>query len=320
MRQWFLLAACAACATAAQAGSLSCTATTLTYEPAQPFPYDSIVARVQLTAPSAGGQWLDSLPAMVGGRATVTGGRIVVDIYGGDVVLPLAIPVLRTFSPAARSEPATLTVGPLAPGRYDLSLRVHNLDAIGVDTPCFERPAQPQTVSVRAREGPVEVIEAVEYYNKDLDHYFVTAAVAEITDLDSGRHRGWQRTGGTFAVFAAGKSGGAGTPVCRFYGLPSAGLDSHFYTADAEECAQIETRFNGAWQLETTNAFEIVLPNAAAPYCDSGTRPILRFWNQRTDSNHRFTTDQTVLPGMLQLGYVIEGLGVPTPVSMCSPR
>ena len=33
--------------------------------------------------------------------------------------------------------------------------------------------------------------------------------------------------------------------MCRFYGLPSAGLDSHFYTANAAECAQIPAKFVG---------------------------------------------------------------------------
>lgn len=307
-------------ASAAHAGQIACNGSALTFAPAQAWPYDSIVTEARLMAPNAGGTWVDSLPAAVGGRATVEGDRIVVDIYGSDHGLPLAIPLLRTFSKAAVNEPVTIAVGPLPPGRYDLTLRVHNLDELGRDTPCFERFAFPRTVNIRAATGPVEMIPAVEYFNAALDHYFVTVDVREIADLDSGKHAGWQRTGGSFTVFAAGKSGGAGTPVCRFYGLPSAGLDSHFYTANAAECAEIGTKYRGAWQLETTNAFEVWLPDAAAPYCDPGSPPILRLWNQRADSNHRFTTDGNVVAQMLLRGYVMEGVGAPSPVSMCAPR
>ena len=35
----------------------------------------------------------------------------------------------------------------------------------------------------------------VEYYHPGLDHYFMTPLAAEIGDLDSGRIRGWNRTG-----------------------------------------------------------------------------------------------------------------------------
>jgi len=307
-------------AAAAHAGQIACNGSTLSFAPAQPWPYDTLVAEARIVAPNAGGVFVDSLPRAVGGRVTVEGDRIVVDIYGSDSGLPLSVPLLRTFTVVAVNEPVTLAVGPLAPGRYDLTLRVHNMDELGRDTPCFERLAFPPTATIRAAVGPVEMIHAVEYFSAALDHYFVTADAREIADLDGGRHAGWQRTGGTFTVFAAGKSGGTGAPVCRFYGLPSAGLDSHFYTANADECAEIEAKYPGAWQLETANAFEVWLPDAVAPHCDPGSSPILRLWNQRVDSNHRFTIDGNVLAQMLLRGYVMEGLGAPTPVSMCAPR
>ena len=38
-------------------------------------------------------------------------------------------------------------------------------------------------------------LEAIEYYNASLDHYFVTSFANEIADLDGGVFAGWQRTG-----------------------------------------------------------------------------------------------------------------------------
>jgi hypothetical protein len=116
------------------------------------------------------------------------------------------------------------------------------------------------TFVIQAANGPLQVLAAIEFYHAALDHYFITSDVMEIADLDNGVHAGWIRTGQSFNVFAPAKSGGMGNPVCRFYGLPSAGLDSHFSTVDANECAAIPTKFNGAWTLESADAFDVAPP------------------------------------------------------------
>ena len=89
-------------------------------------------------------------------------------------------------------------------------------------------------------------VDAVEYYNAGLDHYFVTALPNEIAALDAGMFVGWQRTGLAFKVAAAGDTLPGSTPVCRFYGRPEAGLDSHFYSASPAECAAVQQNFAGA--------------------------------------------------------------------------
>ena len=38
-------------------------------------------------------------------------------------------------------------------------------------------------------------------------------------------------------------------PVCRFYGNPARGLDSHFYSASPDECAAVQQRFPDDWLL-----------------------------------------------------------------------
>jgi hypothetical protein len=168
-----------------------------------------------------------------------------------------------------------------------------------------------------ARAG---TLQAIEYYNAALDHYFVTALPDEIADLDAGSHPGWARTGQHFTVYDPATPVAGMSPVCRFYGSPSAGLDSHFYSASPAECAEVIARFPGVWLEETPNAFGIGLPDAATGACPAGTIPVYRTWNNRADSNHRFTTDPATAQAMLARGYVAEGYGPgPLPVAMCAP-
>ena len=164
------------------------------------------------------------------------------------------------------------------------------------------------------------IVSAIEYYEPALDHYFVTAIPAEIAALDGGQFPGWVRTGLSFNVLAAGSAVIGSSPVCRFYGSPSAGLDSHFYSASILECQQVAQRFPGIWLLESDDVFEVSLPNLTTGQCPAGSIPIYRAWNTRADSNHRYTTDLSVLQAMLAKGYLAEGYGPgPAPTAMCSP-
>jgi len=157
---------------------------------------------------------------------------------------------------------------------------------------------------------------AVEFYDGARDHYFMTADAREIADLDHAIHPGWVRTGESFVV---------GTPavrdaedVCRFYGVPAKGLDSHFYSANAGECEAVTRRFADAWSLEATNVFTVDLPDILNGSCPSNTRPVYRLWNARSDSNHRYTIDAAVAAAMVARGYVREGYGTQG-VAMCTP-
>ena len=166
-------------------------------------------------------------------------------------------------------------------------------------------------------------VTAVEFYNESLDHYFVSALTPDIDALDSGRIRGWKRTGQTFQVFPSQDAGGASVhPVCRFYIPPQRG-DSHFLSASATECATVlsltatHPNYSG-YVYESPNAFYIALPDLMTGNCPANTLPVFRLWNNRADSNHRYTADPAVKGEMLAKGYVAEGYG-PNAVAMCAP-
>lgn len=167
-------------------------------------------------------------------------------------------------------------------------------------------------------EPPVKVSFAVEFYHAGLDHYFITANAAEIAEMDGGRFAGWQRTGLGFRVVdAADSRSSVSVPVCRFYGHPEYGLDTHFYTGSAGECATVQQQWPNQWLMESANVFRMFMPDAAGN-CPTGSVPIYRSWNGRSDSNHRFTREASVHRSMMARGSVAEGVGNP-PVGMCSP-
>jgi predicted outer membrane repeat protein len=150
---------------------------------------------------------------------------------------------------------------------------------------------------------------AIEYYYPARNHYFVTPLAAEIQALDAGRFPGWTRTGDTIPVLVdTGQQILATSPVCRFYGLPAAGLDSHFFSATPLECQQVIDRFPGAWLLETTSLFSMHLP-ADSGACAPGTDPVFRLFNNRTDVNHRYTTSLATRSQMIAEGWIPEGVG-----------
>jgi hypothetical protein len=153
----------------------------------------------------------------------------------------------------------------------------------------------------------------VEFYNASLDHYFITVDKQEILDLDTGVHQGWARTSLSFNAYNAPTAGA--NAVCRFYIPPGLG-DSHFFSASPQECAETRSKFPSL-TLESASAFYIALPDTTTGACPTGTRAVYRLWNQRSDSNHRYTSDPAVKAQMIARGYVAEGYG-PDAVSMCA--
>jgi hypothetical protein len=109
--------------------------------------------------------------------------------------------------------------------------------------------------------------------------------------------------------------------VCRFYIPPEHG-NSHFFSASPAECATVSARVGvdpsySGYVLETTQAFYVALPFPDGN-CPSHWIPVYRLWNNRADSNHRYTTDPAIKQQMIGRGYIPEGTGADA-VLMCSP-
>jgi hypothetical protein len=163
---------------------------------------------------------------------------------------------------------------------------------------------------------PVSAATVVEFYNSNLDTYFITAGPTEQAAIDGGSAGpGWSRTGYTFPA-------GGSTPVCRFYGSVWPGPNSHFYTVDPTECAflkslQIITPITQPrWNFE--NLDFLSTPVQANGTCLAGTVPVYRAYNNGStrgvDSNHRITTSMAAIQEVVNRGWTYEG------AVMCAPN
>jgi hypothetical protein len=177
---------------------------------------------------------------------------------------------------------------------------------------------------------PAIPITVIEFYNESLDHYFMSPLAPDIDALDSGRFAGWSRTGYAFEGFVTLASAGSTSvsPVCRFYIPPEHG-DSHFFSASPAECAEVLAKIGtdpnySGYVYETPSEFYITLPDTATGACAFPPLPstatpsvVYRLWNQRVDSNHRYTADAGVRLRMIARNYLPEGYG-PLGVAMCT--
>ena len=150
----------------------------------------------------------------------------------------------------------------------------------------------------------------VEFYHSGLDNYFITADPIEQAFVDSGAVGAWGRTGFTF------KAGGS-SPVCRFYGN-AYGPNSHFYTADENECAGLIAIYNPiakSWKLES---YDFATTPPVNGNCPSGLVPVYRAYNngfaKGIDSNHRITSNLAAYQQTVARGWAGEG------VVMCAPQ
>ncbi|MDP4030473.1 MAG: fibronectin type III domain-containing protein [Gallionella sp.] len=172
------------------------------------------------------------------------------------------------------------------------------------DSPWSVRANPVTPVSAQAASAMV-----IEFYNTNLDHYFITADSGEAAAIDSGSAGpGWSRTGNTFNASGS-------TPVCRFYGSQSPGPNSHFYTADAGECAYLKQlqastpATQKRWNFESLDFLTTVTVNGT---CPAGTTPVYRAYNNGStrgvDSNHRITANLTAILQQEACGWKNEGV------------
>lgn len=154
--------------------------------------------------------------------------------------------------------------------------------------------------------APTTEVDVVEFYNSQLNHYFQTASGFEAAGIDRGdAGPGWSRTGQSLLAYSVPMPQTQG--VCRFYGTPGIGPNSHFYTIDPGECEWVKT--DPGWTYEGI-AFYAFPPVAGS--CPADKVPVKRAYNQRwaqNDSNHRFYVYLSALPpGWLSEGIVMCAL------------
>ncbi len=145
-------------------------------------------------------------------------------------------------------------------------------------------------------------------------HAFYATTDAERETLDESE--AWMRSGYEF------KSGGY-LPVCRFfYRPPNGGAATHFYTAKADECAQL--KLTAGFTYEGTS-FRASLPRPQAAgqsaddraRCPDKTKALLRLFNQPSDPavapNHRYVNFAEVVRSGNPAGWVNEGIAFCVP-------
>jgi hypothetical protein len=205
---------------------------------------------------------------------------------------------------------------------------VSALDRDGNVGPARARPFQKPQVGPGSAGGAIVVaatpINAVEFYNASLDHYFVTPAASDLDAIATGRAAGWVATGWTFSVWAAPSKDvpDFNVPICRFYIPPSEG-DSHFFSASPDECAAVKSRFpefhpgdDGCLRRRT--GLSGVRRCRVLPLPEVRIHgPRYWVWNGRADSNHRYTTDRATRDEMVDKGWIAEGDG-PDRIAFCA--
>ena len=171
-------------------------------------------------------------------------------------------------------------------------------------------------------EEETGIVDVIEFYNTDLDHYFITASESEAEGIDNGAAGpGWIRTGESFLGWSMGSTIEAAN-VCRFYGSVNPGPNSHFYTISTEECSflmqlqETQPSTKPRWNFEGY-AFSIMSVDPQDQTCLEDFIPVYRAYNngfqQGKDSNHRYVTNQDLLIPLLDKGWTNEG------VVFCSP-
>lgn len=187
------------------------------------------------------------------------------------------------------------------PRQANLVVDAPQLAALAIITLAGEGSGAPATIPV------------IEFHNVRDGQYFLTADRNEAALLDAGAlGSDWARTGASFAAFATDAADAAALPVCRFFGTPGFGPNSHFYTAYANECDAV--RKDSHW-IEEGVTFRALLPQDGR--CADGDDPVLRLWKPGTnvtETRHRYVVDASIAAAMQAAGWVLEG-----PV-FCSPR
>jgi carboxyl-terminal processing protease len=158
-------------------------------------------------------------------------------------------------------------------------------------------------------QTPVTV---VEYYNKTVASYFITARVDEIALLDANPAL-YARTGMTFGTFSATSAPSGYLPVCRYQTLiPPSGYSTHFYglPTDCTYIAETVARLNLQNYRNEGLDFATLSPDTSGACPANSPIPVYRSFRKLSPvdtSNHRYSVSQTAYNEMKQRGWAAEG-------------
>jgi hypothetical protein len=263
----------------------------------------------------------------LGGTATPPGANGDYTISGSGITLAAGNVVVASFPADGATTSlrviATPTVDGVAEGAETLTLTVGpgtgNYSGVGANASATINDGAAAAVVV-------EYVDTVDFPTSPGGHYFYSSDPAEQAAVDAGAAGHFQRTGRTFLT-------GGSVPVCRFYGSLSPGPNSHFFTADAAECATLKAAqvvptptTVQQWNYERDEYLTTpvtVNPADGSRSCPAGTLPLYRAYNNAFppgggknpwDSNHRFSPVQSVIATLVQqVGWRDEGLAYCTP-------
>ena len=126
----------------------------------------------------------------------------------------------------------------------------------------------------------------VEYFNRDVNRYFITGRASEQATLDA-LPASFQRTGMRFSAKSSEYRDVPDQPVCRFYAAPEiGGSNTHFY-GTGDDCPALNTvrqvRFEG-FDFAAIRPTNVVCPTTAP-------NPVYRLFNNKSapnQGNHRY--------------------------------
>jgi hypothetical protein len=201
--------------------------------------------------------------------------------------------------------------------RFEAVCRTEKTDLFEISVADLVKAKQPPAFGV-ALDKPFGVplsgsSEVIEYYNDKLDHFAYAIDPAEQRYIEAGgAGPGWHRIGHAFEAWLPGQQPTSSAPVCRFYGTPGRGPNSHFFTADKNECAAV--RRDAGWLLESTSAFFVPSRDGinAIGLDSSGFVP--RWYNGRfssNDSNHRMSSNSSAIGHHCVFAWRNEGIVFP---------
>jgi hypothetical protein len=149
-----------------------------------------------------------------------------------------------------------------------------------------------------------------ELYNPVLNHYYVTMNAAEANQLTTSPYMSWTYTGNGFkawpSAYITGGSSLVLSPVCRFDLAGHYGAGFSFISAVQSDCDMLKS--NRGWNSYGTVFW--VQPVDVNQRCPDGFIGVNRAYNNgapRFDTNHRYSTSDSIMRDMGRIGWTYEG-------------